>query len=79
MSHNLLVSTVRVERRGSHAIIRIWNRGGLAGQLVVAVEDAHAFVTRLKGTKTIVEGLAEIEGSLTLEEMRRSTRRSLFE
>jgi hypothetical protein len=39
-----VVSSVRVIFTGSHAKIAVWNRGGLAGELVVNAEDADAMV-----------------------------------
>ena len=36
---NHLVSSASVTRTGNHDRVRIWNRGGLAGELVVAAGD----------------------------------------
>lgn len=42
-----LISSVRVEVRGAHAEIGIWNRGGKAGSITVNARDADLFVSRL--------------------------------
>jgi hypothetical protein len=45
------VSSVRVVTQGEHARITIWNRGGLAGELVVLRLDAAAYVEMLTGQR----------------------------
>lgn len=47
------ISTVRVEFLGAHARIKIWNRGGLTGELVVNATDADEFVSRLTDTRRV--------------------------
>jgi len=43
-----LISSVVIEDRGpKHAHMRIWNRGGLAGTLIVNKEDANEIKDRL--------------------------------
>jgi hypothetical protein len=42
-----LVSSVRVEVRGGHAQVTVWNRGGCAGSLTVNAHDAPELVARL--------------------------------
>jgi len=54
-----LVSSIKISYRGSHAILRIWNRGGLAGQLVIPVEDVYLFVERIASSDTQIEGLTD--------------------
>lgn len=44
-----IVSSVRVRILGEHARVRVWNRGGLAGELTVAVRDWEHIVKRLLG------------------------------
>ena len=42
-----LISSVRIVPNFKHARLRIWNRGGCAGEIVVNAEDADAIVDRL--------------------------------
>jgi len=42
-----LISSVRIIPQHKHARIRVWNRGGCSGDLVVNAEDAEAIVDRL--------------------------------
>ena len=42
-----LISSVRVEPGPKHARLSVWNRGGLAGVLVVNAEDAKEIAARL--------------------------------
>jgi hypothetical protein len=44
-----LVSSVTVETVGSHDVVRVWNRGGLAGMLTVCKGDGDALRQRLLG------------------------------
>lgn len=45
------VSSVRVTIQGAHAKLAIWNRGGLAGELIVYVDDAPELVNLLTGSR----------------------------
>lgn len=42
-----LVSSVKVERRGGHDHVQLWNRGGFAGELVLLAGDGAALASRL--------------------------------
>ncbi len=44
-----LVSSAVADRIGAHEEVRVWNRGGLAGVLVVERGDGPAIVERLTG------------------------------
>ena len=46
-SYSGVVSAVRVETVGGHDRIRIWNRGGFAGELVVRAGDGPRIVAHL--------------------------------
>lgn len=65
-----LVSSTRVEVQGSHALIGVWNRGGLAGHLTVNAKDARFIAARLEGNAHREEAtvtarlLAQISGEL---------------
>lgn len=56
-----VVSSARVERVGAHDRLRIWNRGALAGELVVNAGDGESIAARVFG---LVEQLPEREGAL---------------
>jgi len=43
-----LISSVRVEHGPRHDRVRVWNRGGLAGVLVVDAGDGNAIADRLR-------------------------------
>lgn len=43
-----VVSTVRVDRGVAHDRVRVWNRGGLAGVLVVASGDGEVLAALLE-------------------------------
>jgi hypothetical protein len=49
--HESAVSSVRVKIQGAHARIAIWNRGGLAGELVVQASDADEIVLSLTSAR----------------------------
>jgi hypothetical protein len=62
----VIVSSARVVDRGAHGghdRVRIWNRGALAGELVVSAGDGDVLVERLTGHKLRAE-LAEIAETL---------------
>jgi hypothetical protein len=44
-----VVSSVTVEVVGGHDVVRVWNRGGLAGTLTVCKGDGEAMKRRLLG------------------------------
>lgn len=44
-----LISSVKVETIGSHDRVSVWNRGGLAGTLLVCGGDGAAIAARLEG------------------------------
>jgi hypothetical protein len=48
--HTDVVSSLRVDVRGVHAHVRVWNRGGLAGTLTVDSADVQELVRRLVGS-----------------------------
>lgn len=45
------VSSVRIKVQGGHARLSIWNRGGLAGEIVVNTADADEIVNLLTGSR----------------------------
>lgn len=47
--------TARVEDQNpAHTRIKVWNRGGLAGTLVVGTSDAKRVMARLVGTAALL-------------------------
>lgn len=42
-----LISGATITRAGNHDVVKIWNRGGLAGELTVTAGDGAALVHRL--------------------------------
>lgn len=44
-----LITSVRVKRGPGHDVLRIWNRGGCAGELTVNREDGEEIARRLIG------------------------------
>lgn len=55
-----LVTSVKLEQGPAHDTLRIWNRGGLAGELRVTAGDGIMFVHRLFGSN-VIEVLDEEE------------------
>ena len=45
---NPIITSVRINRKGSQAYVRVWIRGGLAGVLVSPVEDVDELVALLR-------------------------------
>lgn len=45
--HRSLVSSVGIDQMDAHEYVRVWNRGGLAGQLVVSKGDGEKIVALL--------------------------------
>lgn len=43
------VSSVFVDRAGGHEVVRVWNRGGLAGELTVQEGDGKSIAAILLG------------------------------
>jgi len=43
----LVVSSVSIEQAGAHEVLRVWTRGGLAGELTVAEGDGQVVAERL--------------------------------
>ena len=50
-----LITSVHVERQGAHDVLRVWNRGGFAGELVLAQGDGAELAVRLFGGPERVE------------------------
>lgn len=50
-----LVSSVRVVRRGAHDVVRVWIRGGFAGELVTPEKDGAFVAVRLVGDPCTVD------------------------
>jgi hypothetical protein len=46
--NNKLISSAQLDvKSGHHAIVRLWNRGALAGELVLDKADGYEFLMRL--------------------------------
>ena len=46
----MITAELDMDKTGdAHAIIRVWNRGGLAGELTVLQEDMYAILNLLQG------------------------------
>lgn len=61
MDEQDVISSVRVYREprdGQRARVKVWNRGGLAGELVVGSKDAGTIAARLFGDLPVVVSLA---------------------
>jgi len=65
------VRVLRLPRYGGNACIRVWNRGGLAGFLMVEEKDAEAVARRLFGAMPhhMIEE-RELDGGGTEQEWR---------
>lgn len=51
-----LITSIRIDPRGGHAHIRIWSRGGCAGELTLDKDDAATLASKLlPGSSHIVE------------------------
>lgn len=46
-----LISSLRIENTATHAIVWIWTRGGMSGQITVGLEDVDALIDRLRPEK----------------------------
>lgn len=49
-----LISSVEVHRAGDHDLVKVWNRGGLAGTLTVITGDGYFIAERLMGSDAVV-------------------------
>lgn len=56
-----LISSTRVEVRGGHDLVTVWNRGGNAGSLVVSLGDGQAVAERLDDYERLRSRLATLE------------------
>jgi hypothetical protein len=54
-NYSALVSSVRVHEEGNHDVVRVWNRGGLAGELVVNKGDGEPLARRLIREPRLIE------------------------
>lgn len=53
-----IVTSVQVEAVGGHDRVKVWNRGGLAGELVVQLGDGEPICERLRGGDARAWGVA---------------------
>lgn len=44
-----VITSIEVTKNPRHWRLRVWNRGGLAGELAVNAEDGQEFLNRLLG------------------------------
>ncbi len=61
-----LISSVIVVRGVAHDVVRVWNRGGLAGELVVTKGDGDDIAARLRDglqTSATTEDASEVDAS----------------
>ena len=42
-----LISSADLAIAGNHAVVRLWNRGGLAGELTLDKQDGYEFLMKL--------------------------------
>jgi hypothetical protein len=42
-----LISSADLAVVGNHAVVRLWNRGGLAGEITLNKEDGYEFLMKL--------------------------------
>jgi hypothetical protein len=47
MNMRALVSSVRVSKQGAHEVLKVWSRGGYAGELVVNEGDGGQIASSL--------------------------------
>jgi len=53
--------TIKVEPRGRHALVTVFNRGGFAGTLTILADDLGEFARRISGSLSIEQSVETIE------------------
>lgn len=54
-----LITSTRVEPRGTHDVVGVWSRGGKAGELVVEAGDGEAVARILRDLPGLARRLAD--------------------
>ena len=54
-SPDAIITSVRIELRGRHALLTVWHRGANAGKLIVEAKDADVVARRLMGVERCTE------------------------